>query len=220
MSRIQQIAHIDPEWANQIQLFVSIFPEYQPYEHIASMTRAAVSSGKWWEPKTMFEWCFYYPCVAGVSFAYAIQQFQCIVTFLRSGTWETICADLDDFLGTNNIQPKKKQIYKDVLEWMVQHHTNPDTLTMDHVERLKQEVKGLGDGFIKSMRETFTESDDICQYTDIGFVKGYCMVYQIDRKTANQTQLHKQIQAKADQWTAMGFGRVANSFMFQISRYG
>lgn len=209
MDRIEEIGLFNPEWAVKIANFIECFPEFQPYRRIAPMTDKAISCGFWWEPKNLFEFCIYYPCAAGVNFNYAVQQYQIIVTFLRSGDWNTICQGLYNFLSTNNIQEKKKQIYWDIFCWIANYNLKPETLTIENVEVMKNEVKGLGSGFIGAVREQYSDSDRICQYTDIGYIKGFKKLYGSKDK----------IKEKSEMWMSMGFGRVANNFIFQIQRY-
>lgn len=210
MDRIEMIGLVNPEWAVQISTFLEIFPEFNKYRMISSMTTKPVSDNQWWEPKTLFEHCIYYPCMAGVRYTYAIEQFKIIVTFLRSGDWMTICRGLSNFLTSNNVQQKKKQIYWDIFTWMNNNNVNNETLTPDHVEIMKNGVKGLGPGFIGSIRETFTDSTETCQYTDIKYVKSFIKVYGSKQD----------IKEKSEMWMSMGFGRVANSFMLQIFHHG
>lgn len=210
MDRIEMIGNVNPEWAIEIATFLELFPEFSRYRKIASMTSKSVSENEWWHPKTIFERCIYYPCAAGVRFEYAIEQYKVIVNFLRSGDWLTICYGLQNFLNSHNIQPKKKQIYWDIFSFMNNNGLNPDTLTIEHVERMKNEVKGLGEGFIGNMREQFSNSDNVCQYTDINYIKGFIKVYGSNFG----------IKEKSEMWMSMGFGRVSNSFMFQIFHYG
>lgn len=210
MDRIEMIGILDPEWAVQISTFLDVFPEFQKYRKIACMTKKGITYDEWWYPKTMFEHCIYYPCAAGVRRDYAEEQFKMIVKFLRSGDWMTICYGLQNFLNTSGIQPKKQQIYWDIFTFMNNNGLRPDTLTIEHIERMKINVKGLGEGFIGNIREQFSDLDNVCQYTDIGYIKAFTTLY--GSKIG--------IKQKSEIWMSMGFGRVANSFMFQIFHYG
>lgn len=62
MDRIEMIAMIDSEWAIKNLTFLEIFPEFEKYRKIISMTNKAISGNESWEPKTLFEFCIYYPC--------------------------------------------------------------------------------------------------------------------------------------------------------------
>lgn len=210
MDRIEMIGLVDSEWAIQISLFLEIFPEFNKYRKIAAMTTKSTSNNEWWEPKTIFEYCIFYSCEAGVRANYANEQYKIIIKFLRSGDWMTICYGLQNFLNSNSIQPKKKQIYWDIFSWMNNHGVNNETITIQHVEQMKIEVKGLGEGFIGFMREKFSNDDRVCQYTDIGYIKSFEKVYGSKHG----------IKEKSEEWMSMGFGRVVNSFMFQIHYYG
>lgn len=210
MDRIEKIGLVDPEWAVQISLFLELYPEFNRYRNIASMTNKSTDIDEWWIPKTLFEYCIYYPCSAGVREDYCKEQFKVIVKYLRSGDWMTICTGLQKFLLETNIQPKKRQIYWDIFSWINNHGLNNETITVQNVEQMKIDVKGLGDGFIGLIREQFSDNDNICQYTDIGYIKGFETLYGT----------RKGIKEKSNEWMSMGFGRVATSFMFQIFRYG
>lgn len=232
MDRIETIGLVNPEWAVLISNFLEVFPEFNKYRSIASLTdrgaeqRATTTAeqredkiggaamdkveGEGWHPKTIFEYCIYYPCQAGVNQRYADEQFKNIIVFLRSGDWLSMCVRLRDFLETVNVQPKKKQIYWDIFNWMHNNGVTHETITMSHVERMKNEVKGLGVTFISCMREQFTDDNNVCCYTDMGFINSYVKLYGTKAG----------IKEKSEMWMAMGFGRVANSFMFQIYHYG
>jgi hypothetical protein len=216
MDRIQWIGLVNPEWAQKISLFLDLFPEFNKYRQIASLTSKSIPTDEWWMPKTLFEFCIYYPCSAGVRYTYAVEQFKVICAFLRSectgpDDWNVISEKWNQFIAsTPTIQPKKRQIYLDIIEWMKQHDINRNEITIAQVEQMQLEVKGLGVSFINAIREQYSTSDAVCQYTDIGYIKAYRTVYGT---TSN-------IKQQSEQWMSMGFGRVATSFMFQIYHYG
>lgn len=203
VDRLEMIGLANPEWAVKISNFLEVYPEFCKYRNIASMTDVGVSANAWWEPKTLFEYCIYYVCSSGVRYSYAIQQYQQIILFIRQDQSDQLCC-------CDKIQPKKRDIYRNILRWMEDNCVTKETITLDDVERMKVGVKGLGQGFIAFIREVFSKSEFVCQYTDINYIKGYTKLYG----SSNH------IREKSEEWMKAGFGRVATSFMFQICHYG
>lgn len=210
IDRLEMIALINPEWAIKICEFLENYPEFQKYRHIASLQDRPNSSGEEWMPKTLFEHVLYYICASGVRYTYAISQFKIVVNFLRSD-WIYITSNIYTFLSTNNIQPKKKSIYWNTLLWMYNRNITKDTLTYENILSMKYDVVGIGDGLVAYITTNYTNYDTCLQYTDINFCKGFEKVYGIKDKSS--------IKQKCEEYTSRGFGRVANSLMFQISHY-
>lgn len=213
MDRLEFIALSNPEWAVRISEFLEKFPEFNRFRRIASATERVVKFDEDWEPKTLFEFVIYYVCSAGVRYTYAVEQYKKIVSFLRSDTWVNINANLYNFLISNvNIQQKKKQIYWDIFCWMGSKGIYNNTLTIDQALSMKNDIKGLGEGYYASIKSNYTNDDDCLEYTDIGFIKGFQKLYGKTDKKFMMSKLREYINQDC--------GRVANSFMFQIFRYG
>ena len=211
--RLKFIEKNNPEWALKIQQFITRFPEFNRYRNIASATdRPSVQNNENWMPISLFEHVIYYVCCSGVRYSYAIKQFSTIIDFLRSNTWQSMNEGLYNFIVKNNIQNKKREIYWNIFSWMIKYGITNSTLTIDHITYMKNEINGLGDGFLGYMNENFSKNDDCIQYTDTNFINGFYKVYG-----RNDSSFIKQ---KCLQYSQSGFGRVANTFMFQIFYYG
>lgn len=211
IDRIEMISIVNPKWAVKITQFLENFPEFKKYRGIASMTEKAVSSNEEWMPITLFENLIYYICSSGVRYSYAVNQFKIIIKYLRCGDWNYITGNLYNFLNNNNIQPKKKSIYWNTLLWMHNNGINNNTITYEHILVMKNQISGIGDGLVAYITSQFTNSDNCLEYTDIIFCKGFEKVYGTKNKSI--------IKQKCQDYTNKGFGRVANSFMFQIYHY-
>lgn len=211
IDRIEFIAINNPEWAYKISQFINMFPEFNKYRHIASTTDKPINRKEDWMPITLFENVFYYVCISGVNYKYAIKQFKIIVSFLRSGDWITLNSTLYNFLINNEIQSKKRDIYWNIFVWMSKYSLTNTILQIEHIPYMKNEIFGLGDGFVAYMNTNFTDNDKCLEYTDINFIKGFKKVYGTDDITF--------IRNKCNEYLKNGFARVANSFMFQIYHY-
>lgn len=210
LNRIEQIKLYDLNWANTIIKFITTFPEFAKYQEIAPFNmkpRVFNSDG----PDGIFENIIYYISASGVRFSYAKKQFDKLKTFIRSGDWNYLCNNLYNFLTTNDIQNKKKNIYWCVFNWMVIHNVDKNNITIDNVLNMKQEISGLGVGFEAHMKLLFTNEDNCIEYSDINYKKGFRIVYGnvSDLDIVNRSKL----------FIEMGFGRLANMFMFQIYHY-
>lgn len=220
MNRINQIISHDPEWGSNVKDFIEAFPEFSKFQEIAPLESGRKNSNKlnlfkqdkgFVEPDTIFENIIYYVAGTGVRFAYAITQWNNLHSFIHRGDWNQNLIELSQFINDNNIQPAKKAIYCNIIYWMVNHNINKDTISMDNVFQMRREIKGLGISFEGFMKTKFTDLDNFCEYTDIGFKGGFKKVYG--------TSTTAEIKKKSELFIEMGFGRVANRFMFQIYHY-
>lgn len=218
LDRIQAIRGNDPEWADILETFMTVFPEFSRYRKIAPFDSGRLSSKyqtfsnpTFTEPKTIFENVIYYVANIGVRFDYGIKQWLLLKSFLDSGDWIYICTNLHSFLSNNDIQKKKKDLYWNIFSWMNNNSINFNTITIDHVIQMKNSISGLGVGFEGFMKSKFSDSDDFCEYSDINYKKGIRIVY------GNITDT--EIKKISEKFIEMGFGRVANRFMFQICHY-
>jgi hypothetical protein len=218
IDRLEFIAINNLELAQKIHCFLETHLEFQPYRQIAPATDKNILLNKEWEPKTIFEHVIYYACASGVNVNYANEQFKDIVSFLRSGNdtnktkWEDINERLFNFLTIGSIQPKKKKIYWDIFCWMGINKITDNTLTINHIEKMTTEVKGLGHGFLAHMKGFYSDSDNCVEYTDKTFIKGFKKLYGTD----NQTMIKKKVSIIINE----GYGRIFNGFIFQIAHYG
>lgn len=51
------------------------------------------------------------------------------------------------------------------------------TLTVEQVLLMRFDIKGLGDGYFANIKSQFTEDDDCVEFTHIGFIKGFKILY-------------------------------------------
>lgn len=212
IDRIEFIGAKNPEWAVKLTQFMEMYPEFKRFRNIAPLDGYRTLTGEDWLPKTIFETVIYYACCAGVRYDYAIGQFKKIVSFLRSKDWISLNASLYNFLLSSSIQQKKQRVYWDIFCWMARHGITNETLTIDSALALKNDIVGLGDGYLAFMKLLYTSDDDCVQYTDIKFIKGFEKVYGKSKKSY--------IKEMAKKYIASGFGRVADVFMSQICYYG
>lgn len=211
MDRLEFIAINDPEWAVMISEFLDKFPEFSKYRAIAPATRRAIPQNEEWIPKTLFETVIYYACASAVRYEYAVEQYKVIIIFLRSSDWITLNSQFYNFLMSSTITNKKKTLYWDIFHWMCQKGITNKTLTVKQALAMKDDIKGLGDGYYSFIKGNFSEDDDCIEYTDINFRKGFMKVYGTDNLTI--------IKNKVKEYVELGFGRIANGYMFQIYRY-
>lgn len=214
IDRLEFISIKDPLWSIKISEFLEKFPEFNKYRGIAPLTKRPfedIRLSEDWMPKTLFEDIIYYACIAGVRYTYAVDQFKKIVVFLRSDTWVNINANLYNFLMNSTISQKKKEIYWSIFVWMGNRGITNNTLTIENALAMKSDIKGLGDSYYGYIKCKYTEDDDCIQITDRGFIKGFEKVYGKKNKAF--------IENKINEYLLMGFGRVANGFMFQIFHY-
>ena len=223
MNRLEKIISNDTEWGTKIKDFMDVFPEFLKFQEISPLESGRLSSRNenrlnllepnkgFEEPVSIFETIIYYVAASGVRFSYAISQWIKLKQFINKSDWNKNCTELWHFLNDNNIQPAKKDVYWNIISWMVIHSITKDTITMDNVYRMKHEIKGLGVGFEAFMKSKFTDLDNFCSYTDISFKKGFTKVYGPSTDT--------EIKKKSKLFIEMGFGRVADRFMFQICHY-
>lgn len=212
MDRLEFISMTEPELAVKTSEFLERFPEFQKYRSIACSTKCTVKFNEDWEPKTLFEHVIYYICAAGVRYTYAVEQYKKIVSFLRSDTWHTINANLYNFLNTAGIQQRKKEIYWSIFCWMGSRGIYNSTLTVEKALEMKNDIKGLGDGYYANIKGQFTQDDDCIEFTDIGFIKGFLTLYCRNDKPF--------MMSKVREYISTGYGRIANNFIFQIFHYG
>ena len=220
VSRLEQIRSHDQEWYNQLKDFIEVFPEFSKFQEIAPLESGRKNAKKlnllepgkdFDEPVTIFENTLYYVACAGVRFSYGLKQWAKLREFINRGDWMQNCTDLWNFLNSSDIQPAKKDTYWGIFSWMNINNITKDTITIDNALTMKNVVKGLGVGYEGFMKEKFTDRDDFCEYSDIGYKGGIKKVYG----PLTDTEIKK----KSELFVEMGFGRVANRFMFQIFHY-
>ena len=76
---------------------------------------------------------------------------------------------------------------------------------------MRDDIRGLGDGYYAYIKNKYTQDEDCVEYTHIGFIKGFEKVYGRKDKAF--------ILIKVNEYISSGFGRIANRFIFQINHY-
>jgi hypothetical protein len=209
MNRLELISQINPTWAVNIYSFIEAYPEFAPYTYLAPIHQTEPIPYK--NVNTLFEAIMHYICAAGVRYTYAINQWQIIYSLICCNEWNTIIDNFKNIHANTSIQNKKRDIYYKLLEYMNNNNLNHKNINMRHLELLKENVSGIGDGCIAWCKKYFTSDDECVEYTDINFKKGFEKIYN-----TNSIAQRKQ---KAKEWQQHGFGRIGNLMVIQIGGY-
>lgn len=208
--RLSLIAKTNPTWYQEIVSFVEENPEFGVLLPYASLTRYPMGFNKnpmepfvLDAPRNIFETLIYSIAAAGVKMDYGYSQYKQIISYLRTV----------DFFEENmefpfKIQPKKTQIYKDLINILLQNNININSMKMDDLELVKQ-VRGIGVTAISLCEELYGDGQ-IIPYTDRQWYLGFSKLYNIPKPTK------KQILDITNKWTNK---KVGNMFINQCSRY-
>lgn len=208
--RLSLIATTNPIWYQEIVSFVEENPEFGVLLPYASLTSYPIgfnkNPGEPFEldaPRNIFETLIYAIAAAGVKMDYGYSQYKQIVSYLRTV----------DFFEENmefpfKIQPKKIQIYKDLINILLQNNININSMKMDDLELVKQ-VRGIGVTAISLCEELYGDCK-IIPYTDRQWYLGFSKLYNIPKPTK------KQILDITNKWTNK---KVGIMFINQCSRY-
>ncbi len=142
MDRMCLIASLDPEWYYQIANFVEENPEFRVLLPYASLTRYQIgfnkNPGENYNPDAphnIFETLCYGICHAGVNYKYGMTQFKQLVGYLRR-------VELTKNMEFPfKVQPKKLQVYRDLINILLDRNIEPSTLTLEFVKNTK--IKGI-----------------------------------------------------------------------------
>jgi hypothetical protein len=203
------IASLDPEWYCQIANFVEENPEFCVLLPYASLTRYLVGFNKNpgeeynpYAPCNIFETVCYGICNAGVNYKYGMTQFKQLVSYLRT-------VELTKNMEFPfKVQPKKLQIYKDLINTLLEQNINPLNVTLEFVKNTK--IKGIGVTTISLCEQLYGEETENLPYTDRGFITGFSKLYGIDKPTK------RQILEITQKWKNK---KVGSMFMFQCFQY-
>lgn len=205
-THIQLISIINPIWAVTISKFIEEYPEFNKYSYLAPVN--PIEPIPYRNVNTLFEGIMHYICSTGVRYTYAYNQWQLIYPLLNHSDWNVV---LENSIGIKNnpkIQNKKREIYHNLCQFMHQNNINHKNITVSHLDLLKKNVSGIGDGCIAWCKKYFTLDDDCIEYTDIIFRKGFEILYN-----TKSISLRKK---KAIEWKEKGFGRIGNLMVLQI----
>lgn len=209
MNRLDLISQINPTWAITISNFIEKYPEFKQYLYMAPINQIEPIPYK--NVSTLFQAIMHYICSAGVRYTYAIKQWAIIYPLINLDDWANIIQNSILLKNNTNIQNKKRDIYYNLCTFMNQHNLTHQNLNLSHLDLLKKNVPGIGDGCIAWCKKYFSLDDDIVEYTDINFKKGFIKLYNTD-----SLALRKQ---KTKEWTLNRFGRIAGLMVLQISAY-
>jgi hypothetical protein len=209
MDRLQLISQINPTWAITISNFIQKYPEFKQYLYMAPINQIEPIPYK--NVSTLFQAIMHYICSAGVRYTYAVKQWAIIYPLIHLDDWANIIQNSILLKNNTNIQNKKREMYYNLCTFMNQHNLTHKNLNTSHLDLLKKNVPGIGDGCIAWCKKYFSFDDDTVEYTDINFKKGFLKLYNTD-----SLALRKQ---KAKDWTENSFGRIAGLMVLQIGAY-
>lgn len=209
-SRLNLIASLDPEWYSQIVHFVEDNPEFNVLLPFASVTRYPMGYNKnpgetydSYAPCNIFESLIYGIATSGVRMTYGYAQYKQIITYLRESNYFE-----KDMEFPFKVQPKKVQIYKNLINILLENGIDICKMSLLDLEIVKK-VKGIGVTTISICEELFGDMRTV-PYSDRGFVKGFGKLYKIDKPTK------KQLIETTNKWRNKTVGTM---FMFQCYYY-
>jgi hypothetical protein len=209
MNRLELISQINPIWAITISNFIEEYPEFKQYVYMAPIHQIEPIPYK--NVNTLFEGIMHYICSAGVRYTYAFKQWEIIYPLINLDQWEKIIENSIDLRNNTNIQNKKREIYYNLCRFMNENNLTHTNLTISHLDLFKKNVPGIGDGCIAWCKKYFSLDDNIVEYSDINFKKGFEKIYKTE-----SIALRKK---KAKEWNEKGFGRIGGLMVLQIGGY-
>ena len=208
--RLILISLIVLSWYQQIVDFVKENIEFEALIPYASLTSYPVgynkNPGEAFDseaPKNIFETLIYCIANAGVKATYGYSQYKEIVLYLR-----TVNYFEEDMNFPFKIQPKKIDIYKNLINILLQNDININLMKIDDLELVKQ-VKGIGVTTI-SVCENLYGNGQTIPYTYSQWCRGFSKFYKILKPNK------KQILNITNKWTNKKIGIM---FISQCSRY-
>lgn len=191
----------------------------------------------YFEVNSFFRSVFHYVCSSGVRYSYAVEQWIILLKLLESDSWDIIASNIlniendGSLINVMNsdqenqfaesikklfgkkkimqlkIQPKKINIYKSLINFMVSRNLTHKTLSVEHINEIRANVSGIGDGCYAWCKFHFTTDDDCIDYSDIIYIKSYDRIY-------NCKSTHTQRKKKANEWISKNYGRVARQLIY------
>jgi hypothetical protein len=202
MDRLALISQLDPDWYTTIENFLIHNPEFGPYSYLVPIQRPIYNTRL--KHKYFIDHLIFYICETGVNRNYAQKQWGLIKPFLEQNNYHIglMVDQLED-----QIQPKKREIYRDL--WEKVKNIGPLEFNLDHL--LKTKIKGVGVGCIGQLKQFWSTDNNSVEISDRGFVQGFAKVYQLEKPTPSQ------IQKKVDSWDS---GKIVGSLICtQIYHY-
>jgi hypothetical protein len=187
MERLALISQLDPIWYNTIENFLLHNPEFGPFVYLVPIQRPIHNTRL--RPKYFIDHLHQYICEAGVNRNYAQKQFVLIKDFLTQNQYNIglMVDTLED-----QIQPKKRQIYRDLWDY-IKNLGHPLDFKLENL--LATKIKGIGAGCIGQLKQFWSTDDNAVEMTDRAFVAGFAKVYQLDKKPTPS-----EIQKKIEGW--------------------
>ena len=209
MSRLELIYAINPEWSITITKFMEEYPEFKPFINIVPIN--PIVPIPYENINNLFQAIMHYICAVGVRYTYALNQWKIIYPLIDCEDWQTILENTINLKNNLAIQNKKRDIYYNLCNFMQQNNLNHRNLNVSHLDLLRKNISGIGDGCIAWCKKYFTTDDNCIEYTDIYFKKGFLKLYNSD-SLASRKQ-------KAKEWLGKGFGRISNLMVLRIGAY-
>lgn len=209
MERLQIISQINPVWAVTISSFIEMYPEFKEYQFLAPIHQ--VETCPYPNINTLFHAIMFYICSSGVRYTYAKNQWEIIYPLLDTDDWTTIMEASLSLRNNPKIQNKKRETYFKLCHFMNENGLTHTELNISHLDLLRENVSGIGDGCVAWCKKYFTIDDDCVEYTDITFKKGFKKVYNKDSLSSRKQ--------KAKEWQQNGFGRIGSLMIIQIGGY-
>ena len=204
---LETIAQFNPEWAVTLCMFVEQYPEFRPYLHLAPPSSHVRMPYRY--VNSLFKAVVHYICAVGVRYTYAVSQWELIHPLINHDDWCVIMQRVEEMRHNERIQPKKREIYYGLCQFMNEQQLTHETLNVSHLRLLEQNVSGIGVGCVANCKKYFTCDDDCVEYTDIVFKKGFQRLYNTDLLSLRKK--------KAKEWQDNHFGRVANLFVLRLA---
>jgi hypothetical protein len=208
--RLQVISQFNPEWHLRIVAFVEENPEFEILLPYASITEFEFGFNKNPDepynqeaPRNIFETLIYSIAASGVNMKYGYKQYKQIIGYLRSVNYLE-----EDMVFPFKVQPKKQQIYKDLINILLRNDIITSEMTLEHLEIVK-EVKGIGITTLSLCHRLYGDGQ-LVPYSDRNFIKGFCKLY----KKSNVSE--GQIIEVTNKWKDKMVGTM---FMYQCCHY-
>ncbi len=199
----------DPAWAVVANNFMCDYPEFSQYSYMVPLR--SVEPIPYPNVHTLFEAIMHYMCSAGVRYTYALNQWMIIYPLISCENWDTVVSNIRALASNEKIQKKKRGMYLSLCEFMLEHEITHKNISVADLPKLKS-VSGIGPGCIAWCKKYFTSDNDCVEYTEICFKKGFSKLYGGKDSVAQRKKV-------AEEWTAKGYGRIANLMVLAIGAY-
>ncbi len=208
--RLQVIAQFNPEWYSRIVAFVAENPEFEillPYSSLTEFERGFNKNpGEPYDPeapRNIFETLIYSVAASGVKMVYGYKQYKQIIGYLRSVNYLE-----ENMVFPFTVQPKKHQVYKDLINTLLRNDIITSEMTLEHLEIVKK-VKGIGVTSLSLCHHLYGDGQ-LVPYSDRNFIKGFCKLYKMSKVSK------RQIMEITNKWKDK---KVGTMFVYQCCHY-